>query len=51
MLVGFGDVEKASNVFARNELAPLQKRFQELNGWLGEDVINFVPYSLLVKPS
>lgn len=43
---GFGDVEKASRVFVRNELMPLQKRFEELNAWLGEEVIRFTPYSL-----
>ena len=43
---GFGDVEKASRVFVRNELMPLQKRLQELNDWLGEDVIRFEPYTL-----
>ena len=43
---GFGDVEKASRVFVRNELMPLQKRFEEVNDWLGEDVIRFEPYSL-----
>jgi len=43
---GFGDVEKASRVFVRNELIPLQKRFEELNFWLGEDVIRFEPYNL-----
>lgn len=32
---GFGDVEKASLVFVRNELIPLQKRISELNNWLG----------------
>ena len=42
---GFGDVEKASMVFVRNELMPLQKRLGELNKWLGEDVINFHPYN------
>ncbi|EQC4147206.1 phage portal protein, partial [Salmonella enterica subsp. enterica serovar Schwarzengrund] len=42
---GFGDVEKASMVFVRNELMPLQKRLGELNSWLGEEVINFHPYS------
>lgn len=46
---GFGDVEKASRVFVRNELIPLQKRLQELNDWLGEEVIQFVPYSLQVE--
>ncbi|ELP5092663.1 Presumed portal vertex protein, partial [Escherichia coli] len=43
---GFGDVEKASRVFVRNELTPLQKRLQELNDWLGEEVIKFTPYIL-----
>lgn len=43
---GFGDVEKASRVFVRNELKPLQKRLQELNKWLGEEVIRFAPYTL-----
>lgn len=44
--VGFGDVEKASKVFVRNELMPLQKRLSELNQWLGESVINFSDYIL-----
>ncbi|WP_241649698.1 phage portal protein [Rosenbergiella collisarenosi] len=43
---GFGDVEKASRVFVRNELLPLQKRFEELNEWAGEEIIQFAPYSL-----
>ncbi|MDX6890720.1 phage portal protein [Klebsiella aerogenes] len=43
---GFGDVEKASLVFVRNELIPLQKRLQELNDWLGDEVIAFAPYIL-----
>jgi len=43
---GFGDVEKASRVFVRNELVPLQKRLLELNDWIGEEVIRFEPYSL-----
>lgn len=43
---GFGDVEKASRVFVRNELMPLQKRLQELNEWVNEEVISFSPYSL-----
>jgi len=32
---GFGDVEKAANVFVRNELLLLQKRMKEVNDWLG----------------
>ncbi|WP_241579955.1 phage portal protein [Rosenbergiella nectarea] len=43
---GFGDVEKASRIFVRNELLPLQKRFEELNEWAGEEIIQFAPYSL-----
>lgn len=43
---GFGDVEKAANVFVRNELLPLQKRISEVNDWLGEDILRFVSYSL-----
>jgi len=41
---GFGDVEKAARVFNRNELVPLQSRFQELNDWIGEEVVKFDPY-------
>ncbi|MFW8068296.1 Presumed portal vertex protein, partial [Klebsiella pneumoniae] len=43
---GFGDVEKASKVFVRNELIQLQKRLMELNIWLNEDVIAFNKYIL-----
>lgn len=43
---GVGDVEKAANVFVRNELIPLQKRLEELNIWLGDTVITFRHYSL-----
>lgn len=43
---GFGDVEKASKVFVRNELIPLQKRFEELNDWLGSEIITFHKYNL-----
>lgn len=43
---GFGDVGKASTVFVRNELTPLQNRMMELNDWLGEEVIRFAPYHL-----
>lgn len=43
---GFGDVGKASSVFVRNELTPLQGQIKELNNWLGEEVIRFEPYTL-----
>ena len=44
---GFGDVEKASMVFVRNELIPLQRRLEELNLWLEDETIKFKPYNLL----
>ena len=43
---GFGDVEKASVVFVRNELSPLQKRLQEINGWIGDNIIKLENYNL-----
>jgi PBSX family phage portal protein len=44
---GFGDVEKAADVFFRNEIEPLQARFLELNDWVGEEAVAFKPYDLL----
>ncbi|AML58208.1 Phage-related capsid packaging protein [Serratia rubidaea] len=46
---GFGNVKEASEVFVRNELIPLQRRMQELNHWIGEEVIQFSPYSLILN--
>jgi len=46
---GIGNVEKASRVFVRNELMLLQKRLQELNGWLGEEVIRFSKYDFALS--
>ncbi|MDR3429033.1 phage portal protein [Silvimonas sp.] len=43
---GFGSPQDAANVFAVNELEPLQARFRELNDWLGEEVVRFRPYAL-----
>ncbi|WP_049119961.1 phage portal protein, partial [Enterobacter bugandensis] len=43
---GFGDVEKASRVFVRNELIPLQKRIMEVNEWFKEEIIKFDEYRL-----
>lgn len=42
---GFGDIEKASKVFVRNELIPLQERMKELNDWLDCEVIRFSTYN------
>ncbi|RRO12248.1 phage portal protein, partial [Pectobacterium aquaticum] len=44
---GFGDVEKASQVFVRNELTPLQERMKEINKVIGIEVIAFKPYKLI----
>ncbi|MES3206854.1 phage portal protein [Serratia ureilytica] len=44
---GFGDVEKASQVFVRNELIPLQERMRELNKWINTNVIDFHSYKLV----
>jgi PBSX family phage portal protein len=41
---GFGAVLPAAQVFARNELLPLQQRLQTLNDWVGEEVVRFDPY-------
>ena len=38
---GFGDVEKADQVFYRNEIQPLQQRFLAINDWLGVEVVKF----------
>jgi len=43
---GFGDIAKAAQIWARNELEPLQLRLTELNQWMGEDIIKFKPYTL-----
>lgn len=41
---GFGSVIPAAQVFAINELAPLQARLQQLNEWMDDDVIRFDEY-------
>jgi PBSX family phage portal protein len=43
---GFGDVEKASQVFVRNELISLQERMKEINQWVGDEIVNFKNYKL-----
>ncbi|WP_413722733.1 phage portal protein [Sodalis sp. RH24] len=43
---GFGDVEKASQVFVRNELISLQQRLKEINEFLKKEVVCFLDYSL-----
>jgi hypothetical protein len=41
---GFGDVERAARVFAAHELAPLQRVFDGLNEWAGDEVVRWNNY-------
>lgn len=41
---GFGSVVPAAHVFAINELLPLQARLQQLNDWIGDEIVAFNPY-------
>lgn len=43
---GFGAIEPAARVFARNELVPLQSQFLALNEMAGVEVVKFEPYLL-----
>ena len=43
---GFGSVIPAAQVFAANELQPLQTRFQQLNEWMGQEVVTFDDYKV-----
>lgn len=43
---GFGSVEAATKVFARNELQPLQSVFTAINDWIGQTVVQFDPYTI-----
>jgi len=45
---GFGDVEKAAQVFVRNELTPLQERMRELNVWFNSKIIIFGTYGFQI---
>jgi len=48
---GFGAIGPAAQVFARNELRPLQTRFMEINDWIGDEVIRFEPYVITEETS
>lgn len=48
---GFGAADTAAEVFGRNEVQPLQDKFRQLNEWLGEEVVRFVPYELTTSKS
>lgn len=46
---GFGSLREAAEVWAINELEPIQARLQQVNDWLGEEVIRFKPFELPAK--
>lgn len=48
---GFGDVEKATRMFIRNEIVPLQVRLSAFNDLLGAKVIDFEPLDPVPVPS
>lgn len=43
---GFGSIRDAAQVWALNELEPVQARLAQINDWLGEEVVRFNPYEL-----
>lgn len=43
---GFGSLRDAAIVWAANELAPMQARLQQVNDWIGEEVIRFTEFTL-----
>ena len=46
---GFGSLREAAEVWAMNELEPIQARLQQVNEWLGEEVIRFKEFELPAK--
>lgn len=43
---GFSSPDVATQVFARNELEPLQNKFLELNDWKSEEIVRFKLYEV-----
>lgn len=41
---GFGSIREAAQIYAANELEPIQTRMTQLNDWLGEEIMRFKPY-------
>jgi len=46
---GFGSIREAAQIYAANELEPIQARMAQVNDWLGEEVIRFTCYDLSLK--
>lgn len=43
---GFGSIREAAEVWAVNELEPVQARLMQINDWQGEEVVRFRPYDV-----
>ena len=43
---GFGSLREAAEVWAVNELEPLQARLAQVNEWRGEEVVSFKEFEL-----
>ena len=43
---GFGSIKEAAQIWAMNELEPIQARLQQVNEWLGEEVVRFRPFDV-----
>lgn len=39
--VGFGWIKEAVQIWVMNELEPIQARLQQVNDWLGEEIVRF----------
>jgi len=48
---GFGDANKAAQVFDATELESLRVMMTSVNEWAGDDVIRFKPYALASMPA
>jgi len=38
---GFGSIKEAAQICAMNDLEPIQARLQQVNEWLGDEVVRF----------
>ena len=38
---GFGSIKEAAEIWAMNELEPIQARLRQVNDWVGEEVVRF----------
>jgi len=41
---GLGSIKEAAQIWAMNELEPIRARLQQVNDWLGEEVVRFKPF-------